>query len=409
MSDAHETRRLLCVDLGTSSIKAALFEEAEDRLELLSVSNIDQERGNLQGGAIVHLARTLEHLQAAIRKVENAAKKPSQSLIWGVTGELVKTMTSTMTHERSHPDHPMNAQEMKTILYEMQWEAFGHMRRQIAFELSRDQMDIQLMNAAVVAFDIDGTQMTDFEGKTGKKVRLQLMNAFAPVEQFGQMQNILAELPYHQLKGTFVQSFAVCHSLTLQNALDSALVIDIGAGTTDVCLLSEGQVMGNRSYAMGGESFTKRLSRKFATSFEEAEAIKLSYCKAELEKKSHSLVTEALQSDLDIWMTSLHLALKELPIKTFPQKILLCGQASKVPDLQERLRKENWNQMYPNKKEVTIRQLEYRDLFAGDFDAEHFDEQYLPLAAVAQTAFDLLYSYPELDDMLETIIADRGV
>jgi cell division protein FtsA len=408
MSQASD-RKLLCVDLGSASIKAALFEEREDQLELLSVSSIPQERGNVIGGSIVHLARTLEHLQEAIRKVENAARKPAHSVIWGVTGEFVKSMNMTMVHERSHPDHPMTVQEMKTILYEMQWEAYGHMRRQIAFELSREMVDIQLINAAVLQFEIDGRSQRDWKGSTGKKVKIELMNAFAQIEHFGQIQSLLAEIPYHELKGTFVNSFAISHALTLQNALESALVIDVGEGTTDVCLLSQGQILGNRSFAMGGQTFTKRLTRQFATSFEEAEAIKVSYSDSQLEDRSHRLVQEALVQDLDIWISSLHLALKELPLKQFPEKILLCGLSSQLPDLQEKLKAEPWKKHYPVQSAVTVRNLEYSDLFAGEFEDQQFDWQYLPLAAVAQTAFDLLYSYPDLDEMLESMIADKGI
>src|SRR5690606_2011879 len=201
----------------------------------------------------------------------------------------------------------------------------------------------------------------------------------------------------------------VAHSLALKNSLESAIVIDIGAGTTDVCVMVDGKIIGNRSFAFGGNSLTKRISYELSTSFPEAESIKLSYCEDELEKKSIKIIADALHSDMDIWISSLDFCMKELPIRRLPHKILLSGKASRMKEFTEVLLHHDWQHHFPTDGEkVEVRQLTYADIFEGEND-EKFDREFLPLLAVANTAYDLLYNNSSVEAILNGIIADKGV
>jgi len=249
--------------------------------------------------------------------------------------------------------------------------------------------------------------VVDPRGNSGKKIEMDIFNCFAPLQHFGHLQSIAVELPYHQLKGVFIQSFAVCHSLALQNTLETALVIDIGAGTTDLCVIVDGKIIGNRSFALGGNTLTKRISYELSSAFEEAESVKMGYCEDTLEKRSHAVIEEALAPDIDIWMSSLDFCLKELPIKKFPTKILFCGKASLMSEFTTALKKHDWKNNFPVEGKIQVRQLDYKDILSGDFDAEDFDLDYLPLIAVANTAHDLLYNNTSVESILSSIIAEK--
>jgi len=121
------------------------------------------------------------------------------------------------------------------------------------------------------------------------------------------------------------------------------------------------------------------------------------------------VIGEALQSDMDIWMTSLDFCLKELPIKRLPHKILLCGKVSRMKGFTEFLLHHDWEHHFPTEGEpIEVRQLKYSDIFEGE-DDEKFDDEFLPLLAVADTAYDLLYNNSSVEAILNAIIADKGV
>jgi cell division protein FtsA len=407
----HQTHDgdLLCLDIGTSSVKACVFHEEKDELQLKGMGIVAQERGNVEGGSIVDLSRTVEKVQAAVRLAENKAKIHPKNLVLGVSGELIKGITMHLEYKREHPNKRITAQELKTILYELQWHAFEEIRQKISDELSIPLIELKLINASVVSVQVDGEDINDPKGMTGKVVSMDLYNCFSPLQHFGQLQSITVELPYHEFKGVFIQSFAICHSLTLRNTLESALVIDIGAGTTDLCLVEDGKIIGNRSFSLAGTSLTKRISYELSTSFDDAEAVKINYVEDQLEKKSHQAVEEALKPDFDIWLSSLEFSLKELPFQKLPRKILLCGLSSRMSEFEQILKDHDWTNHFPVSGSVHVRQLQYHDILEGEFDDSQFDIQFLPLMGVANTAFDLLFNNSSLDAILNTIIADKGI
>ena len=395
------------MDIGSSAIKACVFAEEDQTLQLKSAYTVDQGWETLQGGAIIHLGKTIEHVQEAVKKAENIAKKSPKQVILGVSGELVKGSTLSLDYQRSKPEERIDAQELKTIIYELQWQAFDTIRKHISDEMSIREMDLKLINASIISIQVDGVAVTDPRGSTGKVVNMEIFNCFAPLQHFGHLQSIAVELPYHELKGVFIQSFAVCHALSLQNTLESAVVVDIGAGTTDVSVIVDGKIVGSRSFALAGNTLTKRISYELSTPFSEAESIKLSYAKKELEKRSQQVIHNALQDDIEVWVSSLDFCLKELPIKKLPSKFLLCGQASHMEEFSEALENYDWTSHFPIETKVRVRQLDYRDVLGGDLMDKNFDLQYLPLISVAYTAYDLLYNNTAVEEFMQTIIADK--
>jgi cell division protein FtsA len=404
-----DEKALLCLDIGTAFIRAAVFQNVDEQLELKGYSTIGQQTGNIQGGSIINLAQTIAHVQEAVKKAENMARTSPKNVVIGVSGELVKGTTVNLQYLRSKPEKKIDAQELKSIIYELQWQAFDIIRKQISDEMCIPEIDLKLVNASIVSIRLDDTIVQDPRSIAGTKIEMEIFNCFAPIQHFGHIQTIAVELPYHELKGVFIQSFGVAHSLALKNSLESAIVIDIGAGTTDVCVMIDGKIIGNRSFAFGGNSLTKRISYELSTSFPEAESIKISYCEDELDKNSIKVISEALHSDMDIWITSLDFCLKELPIKRLPHKVLLCGKVSRMKEFTEVLLHHDWEHHFPTDGEkVEVRQLTYSDIFEGDND-DNFDREFLPLLAVANTAYDLLYNNSSVEAILNAIIADKGV
>jgi cell division protein FtsA len=401
---SSEQVSLLCVDIGTSSVKSCVFAEQEEQLVLKGQSHMEQSPENIQSGNIIQLGQVINAVQETVRKSENMARLSPHHVVFGVSGELVKGQTIALEHERTDASSRMDAQELKTIIYKLQWQAFEEIRRQISDEMSIPEMELKLMNASIISIRVDGEAVQDPRGYTGSIVKMEIFNCFAPLQHFGQLQSVAVELPYHELKGVFIQSFAVCHALGLKNALESAIVIDIGAGTTDICVMSNGKIIGNRSFGLGGNSLTKRISYELSTSFSEAEQIKMGYCSETLERRSQKVIEEALEPDVEIWLSSLEFSLKELPIKKLPEKILLCGKASAMREFQTALEKHDWTHHFPIDKGMQVRQLDYSDILDGNFDPEAFDLEYLPLIAVAYTADDLLYNNSSVEGILNAVI-----
>ena len=83
--------------------------------------------------------------------------------------------------------------------------------------------------------------------------------------------------------------------------------------------------------------------------------------------------------------------------------------ASQLREFTEALLFHDWKHSFPLDEEVHVRALDYADILLGEIDADHFDLEYLPLIAVANTANDLLYNNSLVEEILNTVIADKSV
>lgn len=402
------TKNLLCLDIGTASVKACVAKSDETQVSIIGTSLIPQAHGNVQGGTIIHLASTIELVQEAVKRAENMAKVSAQDFVLGLSSEMVKGMTVRLPYHRTKPDRPIDDQELKSMIYELHWQAFDLIRKNLADELCIAEADLKLLNASVVGIRVENVLCADPRGLMGELVEMEIFHSFSPVQHFGNIQTLAVELPFHQLKGVFIESFSVAHCLSLKDPEISAVVIDIGAGVTDVSVVHRGRVMGNRSFSMGGNSITKRISHELSTSFQEAESIKIGYSEDNLDKKSIQIIREAIAPDIDLWITSLNFSLKEMPMKMLPSQFLLCGKGSLLREFSEILKDFPWKSHYPLEDDVSVRSLQYADLMMTDIPADEYDMGFFPLIAVARTAFDLMIDSNVVENMLSAIIGEKN-
>ena len=217
-------------------------------------------------------------------------------------------------------------------------------RGQLAHETGYNEIDVKLVNAAIVDVRIDGYRVTNPIGFQGKEVTLSIYNAFAPLVHYGALQTIAAEID-KELLAIAAEPYALARCLGHEDGGQfGAVFVDIGAGTTDIAVVREGSVEGTKMFTLGGQTFTKRLTQQLNISLKEAEEIKNAYSNDKLERQSHKIVREAMKTDSDVWLSGVALTLEDFEnIDVFPSKILLSGGGANLPEVKEALETREWS------------------------------------------------------------------
>jgi cell division protein FtsA len=397
---------ILALDVGTSAVKAAVLADDSGSLHLKGVGVVQQQVGNMQNGSIIDLARVVENAQLAIREAENMARITARKLVIGISGELVKGMTLSLTYpKREHADRRIDSNEIKTMIHELQWQAYEKIRHHIADDLSLSVVDLRLINASVVGIRLDGEPVVDLRGMTGKVVEFDIYNSFAPTFHFGNLQAISAELPMYDLKGIFVHSYALAHSLALLREGVDALIIDMGAGTTDLAVVLDGKLQGTKSFALGGHTFSKRIAFELGISLEEAEMVKLKYCDGALERKSAKVIRDVLESDLETWLMGLQFSLHELDIEWLPSTVYVCGRSAGIPEIRPMLTQSTWYENFPHDDRPRVHPLTLADFSTSVLGGETDVIDFLPAFALSHTAYHLLNQNTFVEGVLSNVIA----
>ncbi|MEI7890891.1 MAG: cell division FtsA domain-containing protein [bacterium] len=355
----------LALDIGTEVAKALVFQiDAETKTgHIVGVGKERQKRGNMQSGAVSDISGVIDTCKISISNaLEDAKIKKVKKAIVGIAGELVKGTTTTVHYERGNPDGRIDFAELKNIIAKVQTKAYERIQEQIAWETGQD-IEVKLINAAIVDVRIDGYQVTNPVGFQGRDVSVGIFNAYAPMIHLGALQTIADELNI-DLLSIAAEPYAVARSIDYDDAIDfSAIFIDIGGGTTDIAVVRNGGLEGTKMFAFGGRAFTKKLAQELRIELEEAEELKIEYAEGKLDENISMKVEQILQNDVAIWLSGVELSLAEFAgSDVLPSKILLCGGGSGLPGIKKILLDTEWSAGLPFSKRPSVNYLQPRDV-----------------------------------------------
>ncbi len=406
----EKDKYVVALDVGTEVVKALIFRTEGDKAEVLGVGRQRQKLTDMQAGAVTDIAGVVTNCSKALERAEDIAGVSPQQAILGIAGELVKGATTTVHYERINPKIKIDMAELKNIVHKVQWKAFDQVRKQLAWETGHPEIDVKLVNAAVVDVRIDGYQVTNPLGFQGKDVQVGIFNAFAPLVHLGALQTIASELDL-DLISIAAEPYAVARCMGSEDSSEfSAIFIDIGGGTTDVGVVRNGGVEGTKMFALGGRAFTKRLASSLNVPFEKAEKIKIDYSKGLLAENTKRGIEQALSSDCQVWLSGIELTLSEFSnIDLLPSKILLCGGGSGLPEIKKVLKDSSWTRKLPFARQPKARFIKPSDI-TNIIDKTKLlvDHQDITPMALVNIALDLTEKEELLPSILRRVVRIMG-
>lgn len=329
-------------DIGTSMIKTAIIGNTNNKIKILGYSRVKQERQHMSGGVILDIEGVIKNLKKGFNLACNNVDQAVQLAVAGITGELVRGRILNITHERSHPEKQITPSEINQIIDRIERRAAERARKEIAWDSGRHETDIRLLHVNLQQIRIDGQPVVNPNKFQGRNIEFQIFHAFAPLVNVGAIQSVIQALKL-QIKTIAATPFAIAYALQTEKSKTDAIIIDIGAGTTDVALIRNGGIEGSRSYALAGNSFTEAIMDYFNSSFEEAEEVKILYSKNKLENKLNTQVNKVIAEHAKLWRQGLEITLEDLMNdQVLPSNIYLLGGGSLLPEIHNTF-EESWN------------------------------------------------------------------
>lgn len=394
MTTAHKIKPeniLLALDIGTEFVKAVIAEKTnDDNLNIIGVGKEHQNMGNMYAGAIADIQAVVSTCEKALSRAEEMAGVVSKTCVVGIAGELIKGNTRTVRYRRKDSNKPITDNEMQQIIQKVQEKAGEQAKQEIALETDNPEVEVRLINSAIVSLSIDGYKVSNPIGFKGSDLMIQFYTAFAPLVHISAIEKVCAELNL-DLLAVAVEPFAVCRAC-LGNELESnfsAIVMDIGGGTTDIAVVDDGGVEGTKMFGIGGRSFTHQIASRTGLDYDTAEAVKLQIggvsldqltlmhrdeTVAEAERRNEiqtilstperaKKINEAISDNIEVWLGGVAVALEDFPlIEALPTKILLCGGGAGLSALQEKLATSDWYNDLPFSRRPLVHLLDDVDI-----------------------------------------------
>lgn len=350
---------LVALDIGTEFVKALVGQVTDDGVEIIGVGRVHQGLSDMQAGAISDIAAVTQNCDQALAQAEDQAGVSVRTAILGLAGELVKGTTTRVRVRRKVSERPLDMPELEKIIRLVQERAEKKAKEQVAWEVGGKDVDVRLVNSALVGIEIDGYEVTNPIGFQGRDVVVQLYTAFAPLVHIGALERTAQQLDL-ELLAVAAEPFAVARSVLGDNANESmsAILMDVGGGTTDIAVINEGGVQGTKMFGIGGRAYTRSIERDLSIDFEEAEELKIDMNSGKLPASKAKPVEAALQKTVKVWSAGVEVALGEFDkLDHLPNRILLCGGGSSLDMLMDSLNGSTWYKGLPFTRKPIVQHI----------------------------------------------------
>lgn len=366
---AHVDDYIAALDIGTEYVKALVGKIEGDDITILGVGKARQDLSDMHSGAIADISGVVRHCEDALDQAEKQAGVQAKRAIIGIAGELVKGVTDTIRYRRPQADKPLDDREIEFIIEKVQEKAEAKAQKQIALETGNVDVEVKLVNSALVSIHIDGYKVSNPIGFQGKDVAVQIYTAYAPMVHIGALERVATELSL-ELLAVAAEPFAVSRSVMGSDVSSgfTAILADVGGGTTDIAVVNDGGVEGTKMFGIGGRSFTKTIASELEVGYEEAEKLKLNIDNESVKPSVRESLNKAVDKTLEVWIAGVELALSEFDtIDHLPNKILLCGGGASLKKLVDELSRSSWHKDLPFTKKPSVHYIKPDDVI-GIFD-----------------------------------------
>ncbi len=352
---------IVALDIGTEFVKALIgkINHEDSSVEIVGVGRQHQQLSDMQAGAISDIAGVVANCDDALNEAEQQAGVSVRRTVIGIAGELVKGTTTTVRVARKEGAKPLDITEMEKIIHLVQERAEAKAKQQLAMELGGKDVEVRLVNSALVGIEIDGYPVTNPIGFQGKEVVVQLYTAFAPMIHIGALERTAQELDL-DLLAVAAEPFAVARAVIGDNPNTSLSVIlmDVGGGTTDIAVVNDGGVQGTKMFGIGGRAYTRSVERDLNVGFEQAEELKLGLSDNTVPRSKAPAVEAALRKTVDVWTSGVELALGEFEkLDHLPYHMFLCGGGSSLDMLVDQLQESEWYRSLPFTRKPVVRRI----------------------------------------------------
>ena len=405
-NESIDNHYLVAVDIGTEFVKAMIARLDGENLQVVGVGRCHQALSDMHSGAIADISGVVRNCEEALAQAEDQAGLQARRAVIGIAGELVKGTTNTIRYRRPQPNRPLDEAEMEFIIEKVQERAQYKAQQQIALETGNRDVEIKLVNSALVGIHIDGYKVSNPLGFQGKDIAVQIYTAFAPMVHIGALERVADELSL-ELIAVAAEPFAVSRSVLGTDASNnfSAILADVGGGTTDIAVVNDGGVEGTRMFGIGGRSFTRTIATDLDLTYDAAEKLKVNITSDKIKPTVRKDITHAIDKTMDVWLQGVELALSEFEsVDHLPSKILLCGGGASLDRLVEALDGDDWYKELPFAKKPVVHHIKPSEVIGvTDKTGKITDHTFITAMGLLRVGYDTIMGVSESDNIKEKL------
>lgn len=265
MRDGHPPEHYVGLDIGTSNVRCVIgTRDANDPAAISVIGHGSSPNQGMRKGVVMHVDETVEAIVQAITEAERISGVRIEHATVNVNGAHVSGMNSRGTIAISGPNREITAEDRDRV--------------EEAAAIVKLPANREILQVFAKNYRLDGQDnLKDPVGMHGVRLEVDCHILTAATPNVRNLDLVLEKAqvrPQHRTVSSLAAAEAV---LDRKQKEAGTAVVDIGAGTTNVVVIEDGEIQHIAVIPMGGTHITNDLAIGLKTDLDVAEQVKLKH------------------------------------------------------------------------------------------------------------------------------------
>ncbi len=319
-----DSDKIFALDIGTRKIIGLVMQKSEQGYEVLGAEMIEHQTRAMLDGQIHDVEAVADTILAIKKVLEDRLDIQLESAAVAAAGRALKTARGT-AQKINHFVTEISRDEVRAL----EIEAVQQAQHLLARDDKGNKFDVEYfcVGYSVIAYYLENQQIGNLVGQLGTKVAVEIIATFLPrvvVDSlFSSLKRAGLEVYSMTLEPIAALSMAIPPNMRLLNLA----LVDIGAGTSDIAIVKNGNIYAYAMVPFGGDELTEQLANYYLMDFNSAEEMKCQLATHEILQ-----IKDILDNKMDIEATEIKAQLepivRDLAREISSNILLLNGKAT---------------------------------------------------------------------------------
>ena len=257
------------LDIGTRSIVGTVGYMDARGFHVIAMEVKEHDTRAMLDGQVHDIAKVTEEILIVKSALEKKIGRPLVNVCIAAAGRVLRTITVKSVMELDE-EHRVTDED----IYNLDFSGVELAHRKINEE--ENNVNYYCVGYTPVKYYINDFEISNLEGHKGNRIAVDLLATFLPEEVVDGLYAAVEGAGLEVVNLTLEPIAAMNVAIPEHYRLLNIALVDVGAGTSDICITRDGSVIAYGMIPYAGDEITEIIAKHYLVDFDRAEKIKMS-------------------------------------------------------------------------------------------------------------------------------------
>lgn len=248
-------KKFSVLDIGSYKIRCLSWKLEIDDIDVIWYAEKRQEEETFFSWEVENIKELKENIETCLKKAEKW--EDIEEVIVNTLSPHSFLFSHQLNHVRKYPLSPISEEEMYEVIRDFEKKCFRESFVDIELKNGYKKEEIKNIFSSILSVKIDGKKVSSLYGKTGKNIKISLVNIFIPLRYYILVKDIFTAL----WRISFI-TIPFEYSILRYFPEESVVLINIGNTKTYIGIKIGDEIVGTTRINIGINDLVKKIKER---------------------------------------------------------------------------------------------------------------------------------------------------